>query len=166
MDKLRATFDTNIAPVTDLEAHAAASGVELAFVTVTARELAAHSYGEGTSTFERVLETAVWDESLFDNSVFAGEEEVDCFEDVLRTISNGSFPKPGARGNLTPREKNQLRDAIIFSAHVRERREIFVTLDTKGFIGGGRKQKLESTYKTRIMTRDEFVKYLESRDAI
>lgn len=166
MDKIRATLDTNIAPLEDLQTRADGANVELAFVTVTARELAAHSYGEDTTAVRRVLETAVLDESQFNNSVLAGDEEVDCFAAILQIVSNGSFPKPDERGSLSSRQRNQLRDAIIFAAHVRDRRDIFVTLDAKGFICGNRKHKLESTFDTRIMTRTEFFNYLESRAAI
>ena len=166
MHKVRATLDTNIAPLADLKARAAAANVEIAVVTATERELASHSYAESVTGVSRVLETAIWDESQFDNCVLAREEDVECFEDVLRVISNGSFPEPTGRGNLSPRQRNQLRDAIIFSAHVRDRREIFVTLDAKGFVRGGRKHKLESAYKTQIMTREEFMKYLASRAVI
>jgi hypothetical protein len=98
--------------------------------------------------------------------VFAGESEEDCFETVLRIISNGSFPKPNAREDLTQGERTQLRDAMIFCTHVREGRDIFVTLDTKAFLRDGRKERLESLYKTRIMTRQQFVEYLDSRAAI
>ena len=166
MNKTTATVDTNIAPLGDLVERAAEMNVEVAVATTTERELASHSYGESLAGVKRIMETAVWDESLFDNCVLAGEPEVDSFEDVLRIISNGSFPRPGDRGNLRPRQRNQLRDAMIFSAHVRERRDIFVTLDGKGFIRQGRKQKLEAAYKTQIMTLDEFMRYLTSRAAI
>jgi hypothetical protein len=166
MHKVRATIDTNIAPLGDLEARAAALSVEVTVVTVTDRELAAHSYARSLAALPRVLETAVWDESQFDSCVFADNNEVECFENVLKIISNGSFPKPTERENLSPRQRNQLRDAIIFFAHVRSRSQIFVTLDAKGFVRAGRKQKLESIYKTQIMTREEFMNYLASRAAI
>ena len=166
MDKLRATLDTNIAPLEGLDTRAAAVGIVTAVVTVTDRELESHSHGASLPPVERLIETAVWDESPWDSSVFAGEPEADCFETVLGIISNGSFPKPNAREGLTPGERTQLRDAMIFCTHVREGREIFVTLDTKAFVRGGRKERLESLYQTRIMTRQQFVEYLDSHAAI
>lgn len=92
MDNIRATLDTGIAPAGDLETLAAALGVNLAFASVSDRELASHSYAATQIGVGRVIETAIWDESEFDKSMFAGERDVDCFEDVLRVISNGSFP--------------------------------------------------------------------------
>ncbi|HCU10563.1 MAG TPA: hypothetical protein DGB72_00375 [Gemmatimonadetes bacterium] len=166
MDKLRATLDTNIVPLEGLETRAATVGVATALATVTDRELESHSHGNTLPSVERLIETTVWDESPWDGSVFAGESEEDCFETVLRIISNGSFPKPNAREDLTQGERTQLRDAMIFCTHVREGRDIFVTLDTKAFLRDGRKERLESLYKTRIMTRQQFVEYLDSRAAI
>jgi len=54
-----------------------------------------------------------------------------------------------------------LRDAMILEAHVRDGRDIFVTRDTRAYVGrGGDKNvlrsKLEGLFSTRIMTVDEF----------
>ncbi len=166
MDKLRATLDTNIAPLEGLETRAAAVGIVTAIVSVTDRELGSHSHRANLPPVERLTETAVWDESPWDGSAFAGEPDADCFETVLGIISNGSFPSPSAREKLTQGERTQLRDAMIFCTHVREGREIFVTLDTKAFIRDGRKERLESLYETQIITRQQFVEYLDSRAAV
>ena len=166
MDKIRVTLGTNILPTADLESAATAANIELAIASVTEREVESTSFANSLDPLSRVLETAVWDESPFDGSVFAGEKEVDCFETLLRLISSGSFPKPAARGQLTARQHKQLRDAMIFCAHAREKRDIFVTQDAKGFISGERKMRLESLFHTRIMTRKEFEEHLTSAAAI
>lgn len=49
---------------------------------------------------------------------------------------------------------------MILDTHARERREIFVTDDKRGFIEHGRREQLESILKTRILTRDEFLQEL------
>jgi hypothetical protein len=46
---------------------------------------------------------------------------------------------------------------MIFCGHVHAGLDTFLTNDTKAFVNGGRRAKLEAAYKTRIMTRDEFV---------
>ena len=47
---------------------------------------------------------------------------------------------------------------MILCAHIRACRDIFLTSDRKAFVNEGRRQQLATTYKTRIMTRDEFVR--------
>lgn len=47
-------------------------------------------------------------------------------------------------------------------AHVREKRDIFVTADSKHFIRHGRREKLEALCSTRIMTVEEFCEYMAS----
>jgi hypothetical protein len=79
----------------------------------------------------------VWGEPPWGEFLWAGanEEKMSDLEAILKIISNGSFPKSGKRELLTDGQRNQLRDAIIFEAHVREKREIFVTTDRKAFLG-------------------------------
>jgi hypothetical protein len=48
---------------------------------------------------------------------------------------------------------------MIFQAHVRERRDIFVTGDERGFIRDGHRERLQARFDTRIMTQDEFIAY-------
>lgn len=72
-------------------------------------------------------------------------------------ISDKGSPKQGQRDALTSGQRRQLRDAMIFCAHVRERREIFVTNDANAFIDEGRREKLERQFNTRIMKAAEFV---------
>jgi hypothetical protein len=83
------------------------------------------------------------------------DESADLFEAALRIISNGSFPRPGHRETLPDGERRQLRDAMIFVAHARERRDVLVTTDTKGVVNGGRRAKLEALGQTLIRTPDE-----------
>ena len=46
---------------------------------------------------------------------------------------------------------------MIFCAHVREKRDIFVTNDQRGFIRKQRRESLERAYSTKVMTKDEFM---------
>jgi hypothetical protein len=48
---------------------------------------------------------------------------------------------------------------MIFQAHVREQRDIFVTKDTHAFIRDGRREKLEQQFNTRVMTPEEFLSF-------
>jgi hypothetical protein len=50
-------------------------------------------------------------------------------------------------------------DAMIFGSHVRDRRELFVTVDSTAFVESGRRAKLEAMFGTRIMTVAEFELY-------
>jgi hypothetical protein len=157
---------------------AAARGLEIEFgaVTVTERELRGSDIALPQA---RVLETARWNESewqqctwarpireLFvigysalDEAVLASDEDCALFEETLRVISNGAFPKPGARGQLSAGQRRQFRDAMIFEAHVRAGRHIFLTNDRRGFIDGDRQLRLERIGRTRIMDVSDFVAY-------
>ena len=135
--------------------------IEFASVTVSDRELA------GTDIDplpEPILETGVWDEPHWNQSVYSDEKGADLLEKILAIVSNGSFPKKGARNDLTREQRHQLRDAMILQAHVREGRDILVTNDKKAFIGrnGSTRQKLERLCSTRIMSEDEFYAYCAS----
>jgi hypothetical protein len=162
MDVLTVTLDTGVFDAPQLarvELAATGLAIEFAHVSVTAREL------EGATrtvvSKDQILETGVWDESRWDMAVFAGDEEPSNLEQILSVISGGGFPKPGKRDNLSEGYLHMLRDAMILEAHVREGRAIFVTRDTRAYVGrGGNKNalraKLEAMFATRIMTVDEF----------
>ncbi len=51
---------------------------------------------------------------------------------------------------------------MILSTHIREHRQIFVTKDEKGFIRGGRRERIQREFETKIMTVDEFLRLCES----
>lgn len=144
---------------------------ELACVTVTARER-----GSGFRTDLRVVpETVVWGESRWGEGVWGGpipellvlgesplglavlgsDGHVDVLETALGIISAGSFPKLGSRDELSYGERRQLRDAMIFEAHVGARRHLFVTKDEKGFTRHGRRERLQTLGQTWIRLPSE-----------
>ena len=93
-------------------------------------------------------------------AALATEAERDLFEMVLVAITNGSFPKSGSRSTLKARQRNQLRDAMIFCTHVREGRDIFVTNDVKAFDSEGGEQRFRVNTlapQTKIMTLPDHV---------
>jgi hypothetical protein len=124
MKTIKATLDTNVLdPVNLAKILQAAYGLPIVFanVTVSEREL------EGTSITplpKPILETAVWDESRWDQAVWGGENDSDLFERLLAIVSNGSFPRPSKRNSLTPGQRRQMRDVMILVAHIREGRDI------------------------------------------
>ena len=142
--------------VTRIEQAAQGLPVEIANVTVSAREL------EGTSINplnQLILETAVWDESRWDQSVWGGESENALFEKLLKLVSNGSFP--ATRDHLTHGQSRQMRDVMILLAHTREGRDILITDEKKAFVGkdGSLKDTLQSLCSTLIMNTSEFCDY-------
>lgn len=182
---LKVTLDTNVFPADDLLELKKTSPVDYKVVTVTGREL------EGTKievNLKPIFETGVGDESRWDECVWGDEASkpdiiAETFvlnesklgegklgsrkndsrlEFILSVISNGSFPQQGQRGNLTRGQRRQLRDAMIFEAHVREGRDVFVTEDSRGFMGvdGRIKSRLEEEFNTKIMTKKEFLNAL------
>jgi hypothetical protein len=97
----------------------------------------------------------VLDESRLDETVPPLNSHADVLERALAIISNGSFPPPGNRNALSDGQRRQLRDAMIFEAHVRHRRHALVTRDARGFINEGRRDRLELLGLTRIVTPTE-----------
>lgn len=98
----------------------------------------------------------VLDETPLGSGVLASDAGVDLFERVLSIVSSGSFPRSGARDKLTDPQRRQLRDAMAFEAHVRQRRHVYVSDDKKAFISHGR-EALEALSRTRIFTSAEFI---------
>lgn len=146
---------------------------ELAYVTVTTRER-----GRTAVRLAEIVETGVWGESRWGEAAWtrpipeawvAGESRAGeavagddahthVFETALAIISAGSFPARGQRAEMAPGQHRQLRDAMIFEAHVRARRHLLLTDDVKGFIRGGRREELERLGQTRIRTSTELEK--------
>ena len=104
-----------------------------------------------------IPELLVLDETPLGSGVLSGDRDADVFERVLRIVSNGSFPGPGSRDRLTAPQRRQLRDAMTFEAHCRQRRHLFVSDDKRAFINHGRREALQSLGRTRILTSDEFI---------
>lgn len=153
---LLVTVDTNALPIDDLLAAVRPAELEFSIVSVTDREVGGLAQRAAPTSVKRTVETAVWGESQWGNATWGDPASSDCLEGVLAIISAGSFPPAGQRSSLTDGQRRQLRDAMIFCAHVQAGRHIFVTNDMRGFVRAGRREQLEREFKTRIMTRDEF----------
>lgn len=160
---MRITLDTNAVDKSDLIQKATHIGLDLVVVTVTEMELQNSSIVIDGS-IGRTPEIFVLDQSRLDVGALASDEDCERFEDILRVISNNSFPPVGKRENLSRGQQRQLRDAMAFTSHVRDRRDIFVTDDAKGFINEGRRSYLEQKYHTKIMKANEFLDYLFEYD--
>ena len=157
---MKITFDTNVLPVDDILAICSDKNWEFAVVTVTERELNGTDITVKLKPLDLVFETSVFGESKFGKSKFGSSITQENRHDILSIISGGTFPKDGK--NLSPGQKRQLRDSMIFSAHIRDHRDIFVTNDFKAFIYQGRREQLQERFSSRIMTRNEFVEFCRS----
>ncbi len=154
---VKVTLDTNIlSPDFDVRDLVSPGRCQFFIVSVTEREMK-HWINGFRPYVPKIVETAVFNESSWDSSVWAGEESGGCLERVLTIISNGSFPPTNKRAGLTQGQRRQLRDAMIFCAHIKKHNHILVTDDKRGFIRHGKRAELEKTFNTRIMTRHEFV---------
>ena len=151
------TLDTSVSPPETVTASVPADKFEFVVVSVTDRETAGTSFQVRFSPLSRIGETGVYGESTFGSAVYGGKDDAQCLEAVLAIISHKGFPKPSQRDALTPGQRRQLRDAMIFCAHVRENREVFVTNDKNAFIDDGRREMLEKLFNTRIMKPAEFI---------
>ena len=157
---MKVTLDTNILPVGDLSAECGGAQWEFAVVSVTARELDGTDLLVELKPLSKVSETAIYGESKYGKAKYGSKETQANREEILAIISGESFPQD--RQNLSKGHRRQLRDAMIFHAHVREGRDIFVTNDDRGFIRCSRREKLQERFNTRVMTRNEFIAYCKN----
>lgn len=162
------TLDTNVLTPNSaaVRSRAAELGFDVAVISVTGREAGSGSSGQLALQTPQIAEAAVFDESRFGNASFAGDDEGERLEFVLRVIADNGFPPPHRRSALSPGHRRQLRDAMIFSAHVRERRNLFVTADSTAFVNNGRREVLEQRFGTRILTPEEFLAEFDSGQAV
>jgi hypothetical protein len=151
----KVTLDTNVLPADDLIQAARPFECEFAVVTVTAREVEGTPYEIHLAPCTTINETSVWGESKWGEAKWGSDVSGDTLDEILRIVSNGSFPRP--RTGLSDKQLRQLRDAMILEAHLRERRHIFVTGDTKAYVRHGRREKLAARFGVRIMLRQEFL---------
>jgi len=156
---MKVTFDTNILPADDLLAACSNHSFDFAVVSVTERELDGTDLLVELKPLGKVIETGVYGESKYRKARYGSKQTHFTREEILSIISGGSFPPD--RQCLSKGHRRQLRDSMIFHAHVREQRDIFVTNDCRGFIRDGRREKLQEGYNTQIMTRNEFEDFIK-----
>ena len=153
----RVTLDTNTMPVDDWISPIDRSKFQFAVVSVTAEEMKGTSYAVYLAPLEQVEKNTAYGAGVYGAGPYGGTIDKECIRRALTIITGGSFTDPDRVVGLSGGELRQRRDAEIICVHARERRDIFVTRDEKGFVRGGRRALLESEYGTTIMTPDEFV---------
>jgi hypothetical protein len=175
------TLDTNLIDsvrIDQLSERLEGTPHELAFVSVTERERGFEIGFAG----RKVVETAVWGESPWGSlwggpqpapfvigesmlapdgarryDVLGDDGDAVLFEASLVIIGNGSFPGVGEREQLTDGQRRQLRDAMIYTAHVRERRHVLVSNDQRAYVNYGKRERLENLGATKIRTSAELI---------
>jgi hypothetical protein len=163
---LTITLDTNTFPLERALSALRGRRVDVATTTVTTRELAGSDWHSESLTLRQLAETWVLGESPLGTAVLGSEEQAAFFENALRVLTNGSFPRRGQRGALTASQRRQMRDAMAFCTHVREGRDIFVTNDKKAFgINGSDQRQRVEALGARVMTLVEFEEFCRSRSA-
>jgi hypothetical protein len=154
------TLDTNVLPASELLACAERLGLDVAVVSVTEREVEGTPFEVDLRPLDTVNETGVYGEARYGSAVYASQASAQSLANILKVVSNGSFPS--SRADLSDGQRRQFRDALIFESHVRDDRDVFVTNDERAFIRNGRRQRLEATFNTRIMTSAEFLQACET----
>lgn len=163
----KATIDTCSLPVTDYLALARKKGFVLVLVRTSEREACGSEDLPDGCEVMRIPEPGVWGDGKWNGfGYWGGPDDEECLEEVLAIIGNGSFPPKGSRGELLPGQRRQLRDAMIFTSHVRHGHEVFVTEDLKGFFSNGRRELLQDRFSTMILTTGEFMKLLDVGEPI
>ena len=156
------TFDTNVFPTDGLAAQARALGLEVAVISVSAREAEGSSVEDEIRSLEQVLETGVWGESRWGQAQLGDRSDAERLESILALLSNGAFPATGAREQLTHGQRRQLRDAMILAAHIRSGRDLLVTNDARAFVAAGRRAAISESFGTATMTVKEFEAFLRN----
>lgn len=159
------TVDTNILPLDDLTPLAYSAGYTLGVISTTLRELDGTDLIEAARKLTQTPEIAMFGESFWD-AVLGDVEHASDFDEILHVITSGSFPPPNGRDNLTPPQRNQLRDALILEAHIRSGNRIFVTQDAKGYIKHGKRAEFEQKFGIVIFNRGEFITHCQSAASV
>jgi hypothetical protein len=151
------TLDTNLVDNPQLLAAARTAGFQVAHTTVTDRELSGSGVVAAEGRCADLIETGIVGESIVGLFVIGGMPDATNIDQVLEIISSGSFPRGKNRKHLSDGQRRQVRDAMIFCTHIREKRDLFVTNDRRGFIDNGRREFLENRFTTKIYTAEEFL---------
>jgi hypothetical protein len=165
---LRVTLDTNAVNgycLARIEVACAGHDVELMPTAVTDWEQEGTAYAKAGRPV--LVPTTPFGVGPFGEGPFGGvppgrNTRPGRYDEILKIITTGGFPPPGARNGLTPGNRKKELDAVIFETHVGEGRDVFVTRDVKDFIKDGKREALEALGSTRIMTVDEFCAWAES----
>src|SRR5688572_28706033 len=120
---MKITLDTNVLPAEDLLVACGSCEWDFAVISVTGRELVGTDLLVELKPLGKIMETGVYGESKYGKAKYGSKATHTTMEEILAIISGGSFPQN--RQNLSPGHLRMFRDAMIFHAHVRERREIF-----------------------------------------
>jgi len=161
---LSVTLDTGTLRLTDALEVLGGLEADIAFTSVTGREVEGTAWADKVKQLNLIRETGVWGESRWGEALLGGDADATRYERLLALLSGGGFPKPGQRDNLTEGQKHLQRDAMILATHSREGRDIFVSNDTKaiGHAGEKLREQLLAEFGIRAMTLVEFTTYCAS----
>lgn len=161
MIQIKVFIDTNIFPIEDLPRFVNGKEIKYIFSSVTEREVSGTDLTEKLLDGEKTLEVAVWDESSWDNAIWGSENNF--LEKILCIISSSSFPPMEKRNYLKDGERKQLRDAMIFENAIRSECDVFVSNDSRAFIGKDDKRSLlENMFRIKVLSRSEYLDFIES----
>ncbi|CAI8936373.1 hypothetical protein [Pseudomonas chlororaphis] len=158
------TVDTNIFPIADIKDLVTRAGYSLEVISVTNRELEGTDLSEAAGELTETLETFHFGEGSWGRMVWGSVTDAEDFEKILQVISSGGYPKD--RENVTQKQINQRRDALILQAHIRSSKKIFVSNDERGFVKHGRRETLEAMFGVTIFTRLEFIEHCKAKCAM
>jgi len=159
-------LDTNTLPPDEWLGPVDRAPFEFAVVSVTAVEMSGTSYSVHLAPLEQIEKLVPYGVGPYGVGPYGGTIDKDCLRRALSIITAGAFTDPDRVTGLTTGELRQRRDAEIICVHAREKREIFVTRDEKGFIREGRRAEFEAAFVARIMTPEEFVRTFRSGPAV
>lgn len=156
------TLDTNVldhSEVSKIEQAVQGLPIELTHVSVTEREIEGTDF---TLLGQRIVETGVWGESRYGQSLYGDAATATLFEQILRAMSEGAFPRN--RDNLSVGHQHQMRDAMILATHARSGGNIFVTNETRAFGAkdSPRRKQLEQLCSTQIMNLNDFYSHCQT----
>jgi len=147
---MKVLIDTNILTLESLIDDLRARGADIYIGRATKdREVKGTRFESLVQQIDVAPETCIFGESTFPITL-GGDEAL---RKILLIISSGSFPVK--RDNLTDKQRNQLRDALIFESSIKQKCDIFCSNDAKAFIKHGKREKLEKEFGIKVRRSDE-----------
>lgn len=149
---MKVLIDTNIVTLESLIDELRRHGTEIFIARATKdREVKGTRFEAYVHKIEVAPETFIFGESTFPIR-FGGHENL---KKILSVISSGSFPKN--QENLTDKQRNQLRDALIFESAIIKNCDIFCSNDNRAFLSHGKREELETAFGIKIRNSDEIL---------
>lgn len=123
------------------------------------REIAAYKNPAASAkeaSIPNISEPLVWGVGNWNEGNWADEDDTPEFLDVAKVLFPAIAPEA--------LNENQQSDVMHLLAHVTAKADVFVTNNTKDFVNDGRREQLKTKFQITVMTAEEVVTDLSSKN--